>query len=404
MRSFYLALGLLLTGFGAVAQAIRAPRAAYRSAAHPVAAARPTAQDVPREALRQVWKNTAWFDTTRIRYTRYDAAGRNLALTTEERVNAAWNVRSSRTQTYNAQGQDVIDTLFSGLGNPLFAFRRVYTPAGRPDTLTVRFRIGNVWRYSSRDAYTYDANGYPLRLLWQGNSGGWYNQTQFLYTTDPQGRVVVDEEQTWNSNTASWLPSTRLTYTYTAADSIATAEYAEWRAGAYAARGRSRARYNAQNQLDSIYNEPYDTLQATYRLGGVTTYTYDATGNRTVELIRNGPTVATQVNTARRLFTYAPLGRVHPAAVLTGLGVAPNPAHGTATLHYELPPLTDGRPVEIDLLDVLGRSVAGVAPAPVRYAAGPHRVPLALGAVAPGVYLVRVRTATTARQLRLVVQ
>ncbi len=65
--------------------------------------------------------------------------------------------------------------------------------------------------------------------------------------------------------------------------------------------------------------------------------------------------------------------------------VAPNPARGAARL-----PLTldADATVEAAVYDALGRRVAVVSDGPL--AAGAHAIPLEAGALAPGVYVVRV--------------
>jgi photosystem II stability/assembly factor-like uncharacterized protein len=84
-----------------------------------------------------------------------------------------------------------------------------------------------------------------------------------------------------------------------------------------------------------------------------------------------------------------------PAA--SGLAVRPNPARDRAVLH--LAPRAAGR-VDVEVLDALGRRVRTVT---ADLPAGPSALPLDVRGLAPGAYLVRVRGAGGAQQVRLTV-
>jgi len=78
-----------------------------------------------------------------------------------------------------------------------------------------------------------------------------------------------------------------------------------------------------------------------------------------------------------------------PGVENLGLAVAPNPVTGSAAaVRFEL---AASGPVSVDVVDVLGRRVATVHDGPL--VAGAHRLDVAVGSLAPGSYLVRVRTA-----------
>ena len=81
------------------------------------------------------------------------------------------------------------------------------------------------------------------------------------------------------------------------------------------------------------------------------------------------------------------------------LEVAPNPARGAVQVRYGLPRAAE---VAVEVYDVQGRRVLAVPPAP--HGAGWHAAALGAGALAPGVYAVRVRAGaeTAARMLTVV--
>ena len=79
-----------------------------------------------------------------------------------------------------------------------------------------------------------------------------------------------------------------------------------------------------------------------------------------------------------------------------GLRVSPNPAGRRATVAFSLPAAGTAT---VDVLDAVGRRV--LAAASGARSAGPHEVALDLGALAPGVYTVRVVTEAGVRSSRL---
>lgn len=81
------------------------------------------------------------------------------------------------------------------------------------------------------------------------------------------------------------------------------------------------------------------------------------------------------------------------------LSVAPNPATGRATVQYELPVAGFA---QLTVSNVLGQAVLSQPVA--REAAGPHSRELALGKLAPGVYIVQLRADSRQQTLRLVVE
>jgi hypothetical protein len=80
------------------------------------------------------------------------------------------------------------------------------------------------------------------------------------------------------------------------------------------------------------------------------------------------------------------------------VAVHPNPVRGTASLVVTLP---EAGSVAVAVFDALGRRVWDAAP--VRLEAGSHAVPLDVGGLPPGVYLVRVTAGGAAPVTRRVV-
>ena len=87
-------------------------------------------------------------------------------------------------------------------------------------------------------------------------------------------------------------------------------------------------------------------------------------------------------------------------AAAVGLGVYPNPVAGVSSVSYRVP--TAGTPVQVELLDLLGRRVRLLDSGPK--AAGSHATPLSTGFEAAGTYLVRVQVGDDVATSRVVLQ
>jgi hypothetical protein len=97
-----------------------------------------------------------------------------------------------------------------------------------------------------------------------------------------------------------------------------------------------------------------------------------------VNVTRTGVFACTPAQASRSLATGA------PGAVAVE-GAAPNPVRSRASVRFALP---DVGPARLALLDLLGREVALLADG--EFAEGEHAVPLEVGALASGLYLVRL--------------
>ena len=87
-----------------------------------------------------------------------------------------------------------------------------------------------------------------------------------------------------------------------------------------------------------------------------------------------------------------------PAELSSALSAYPNPTAARATVAFDLADVSD---VTVDVVDLLGRRVALLADGP--QAAGPVRLAVDTAGLTPGLYVVRVRTATGVAATRLTV-
>ncbi len=415
LRRGLLTLASLTATLAATAQTplARAPhptRERYFSTHHPVAARPTTAQDQLTQALTQYWGGGMYYDSTRLLYPRYNAAGQTLERVTEDRVGrTSWVMRQRRTVQY-INGRDVNDTIFSNLNRPLFAIKRTYTAVGKPDTVYTRFSpTATTWRNSRRDWIVYDINNFKAEEYqqdWLFTS--YINTGRYLFTTDGQGRVVTEEFQQTDLSGANYLNTTLSTLTYPGtSDSLGTAIVSAWSdvTNSYSElQNRYRNVYKTGMLLDSVYAEQYNATNSSWDLQAITTYTYDNRQNRLSETVKTGTSLATMAPYLRRLYTYRIITGTPAESPVTdaGLTLAPNPAtaNGIATLRYTLAtPAT----VTVELLDLLGRRVATPALRTTQ-TAGNQAVAVDLRGLSAGLYVARLTTGNTHQQVKLVVQ
>ncbi|MCI1189407.1 T9SS type A sorting domain-containing protein [Hymenobacter sp. DH14] len=97
-------------------------------------------------------------------------------------------------------------------------------------------------------------------------------------------------------------------------------------------------------------------------------------------------------------FTVAAAAKSSNDAILK-MALAPNPASGSLRVAYELPAASNA---VIEVQNLLGQRVQALAP--VFQAAGAREQQLSLAGVAPGIYLVQLKTADLTQTTRLVVE
>lgn len=410
MRKFALLSALLLgITLGSASAQTNGRRGERTTAPISAASSRPsTSQDQLTLVLTKAWVGGAWRDTSRTRYTTYDAVGNLRVRVTESRTGATWTPINQRRFTFNGQRKVTNDTLFSynattGIYRPLIATYRTYTAAGKIDSVVRLWRPGAAWGYYSRDIFAYDANDFPQQELWQSFVGGWLNDAQFLFITDARGNIINEEYQPSNFSGTGWLEGSLSERIFDTNDSLLTQTVSEWDTLTlnYELSSRTRVRYGSLGLVDSAYFENYDRTSNTWQLAEVWTYAYDSRQNRTEWLRQLGTSLGSLTNFQRVVYSWTIVtGRPDEVLAATAPTLAPNPTAGFATLRYDL---TSPSTVSVEVLDNLGRRVSLPLTATAQRA-GSHEVQLDVRALPAGLYVARLRAGTATRQLKLVVQ
>ncbi|KAA9331485.1 T9SS type A sorting domain-containing protein [Hymenobacter busanensis] len=360
---------------------------------------------------KQQYRNSAWLDTLRFTYLRFNAA--NLPMR-EVRENAptrgaAFRLLRQENYQYNAAGKKTSDSTFvynNGTLNtaPSLVVTFTYNSQGLLAQELQQVSVAGTLRPYGRDTYTYNAQGQNTRILGESYFGSsWLADYQELFTYNAQGKVSSDEFQVADASGSTFSPFLKDIFTYNAQGLVATDLQQQFVNGAYADAFRVTNTYNATTNLLTSY-----VLE---RAVGIITppnwqpyargfETYDADLNLTQELTqqyRNGA----YADDERYLYTYQRILATAPGRALQAdLAVYPNPTAEAPIATYRLPA---AQVVTVELLDALGRVVA-MPIARQAQAAGGQRVALP-GALPAGLYTVRVRTAEgRSQQTKLVVQ
>lgn len=404
MRKPLLFVLLAGTAFAAVAQTTPDPtQLGLAIARHEVSAANPlklltTTTRLVRQ-LDQEYYHGAWADTLRTTYSRFTPASNARSVLQEQaRAKAGTPFQSTSLTRYtiNAAEQTTLDTTYTypvgGSAAPSTNQVYRYNAQGRLAQVVQQQRVGSAWRDYFRTTYTYNAAGQPTGWLNESDysGAGLANTSQVTLTYNAQGLVTLYDYQYWSAATSSFGPDYKSQYTYDAAGRLLTQQSQHYLFGSFRDFVRAFFTYNPAGQLQTVNSDYFNG--AAWQADALEQYSYDADGNRT-QYVRQRPagfgTPVTYANEYRILYTYAQVTatqRAQNGAI--GLAVAPNPGTGaTAALYYQLPAAA---PVSVEVCDLLGRHVA-TALAAESQAVGAHRVALAGVALAPGLYLVRLR-------------
>lgn len=365
------------------------------------------------EFLRRAWRDGAWADDLRVRFT-YDAAG-----VPQEWVLARWDTTAWVQQQ-----------------------RRVYAhdARGRLVEETDQVRDGDSWRNVERSLLAYDQRGNLVeQVLQRWEAAAWINDLRLLNTfgaddrreraqidrwiegrwePEEQDRLVYDargnlvERRLLRWNGSDWVGRVREYTVYNEADQPTETVRQVWTGSewvpclscrrsqfAYDRRGRlveEQVQYWIGQWVD-LAREHYvvdtrghaverivQSRSATLWLNTERTrYAYDVRG-REVERI-NELWLGDWVHRYQDLSTYAAGGPSLPEAPRLS-GPYPNPFTRTTVIPYFLP---EPQPVTLTVYDLLGREVARLADAP--QAPGAHEVLFDATGLAAGTYLCRLQ-------------
>jgi len=257
-------------------------------------------------------------------------------------------------------------------------FRGTYTyESGRLTQAHYEAWTGSGWETDDLETYEYDEAGRVVKAEWV------FWQQRILIDYNAEGRMLTWTEQ---SGYDGWETYMMIEYAYGSSGlpSELVIHYAFYKdgLGPYA-----RLRYGYEGGLfQSVETDYYysDSWELSYR----ETLARDAQSRPTERL---GQTYWDGVwhNNARVTYGYdAPTStEATPFAVVLGLQVAPNPAHGSTALLFDLATPAD---VRIALFDVLGRRVQQVYEGELP--SGSQRTALDISSLSSGVYVVRVET------------
>ena len=364
--------------------------------AHAGPAGRVTASQL-QELLVQDWDGGVWVDYLRQTALRYATPTLPAAIRTDRKNGTAWVLNTVHRYRYTSAGEILTDTTDQYLQAPYGAYTASINTFNTPSQVRLEWtKVRNgfnptaPWDSIQRESHSYNAAGQRIQALSELYTGGYFSATtRRLWSYNALGQVAVFEIQR-SSGSATWEPFQRFTYTYNASGKVRQyiAETA-FGSSTYSNSGRYTHGFDAQGREAVLTSETWDANNA-WGPAGQTLYAYAANGDPSTATSQLwNPGASAYQNFKRAVFTYAQATatqRAQNAAI--ALAVAPNPGSGAeAALYYQLP---TAAPVSVEVCDQLGRCVA-TALAAESQAAGAHHVALANVALAPGLYLVRLR-------------
>ena len=350
------------------------------------------------EVLIQNWTGSVWTDLARQTYLRYVLPTRPGTIQIDRKNGTAWAINSAHRYRYTSAGEILSDTTDQYQQAPYGAYFASINTFNTPSQVRWEwYKTRNPasttapWDSLKRNSHSYNAAGQRTQVLEEFYIGGSLSATaRRLWSYNALGQVSVYELQSTNGPT-SWGPLQRFSYTYNAAGKLqqSITEDGQVNANTYVNSARNTMSFDAQGRESVLTTETWGSNNA-WALASQTLYAYAANGDpSTATLQAWNPNTSAFQNYQRAVYTYAQVTatqRAQNAAI--GLAVAPNPGTGATTaLYYQLPVAA---PVSVEVCDLMGRRVA-TALAPESQSAGAHRLPLAGVALAPGLYLVRLR-------------
>lgn len=206
-----------------------------------------------------------WYNRNRYTFT-YNAAGLNTVALTESWVNHLGIYRNAYLQTYTYNNSGILtdallqtwDTANNNWVNYTHYVITVNAQNQTTDYLYQEWNTGtNNWANMTRStAYVYNANGKLLEYFTQQYTGGWQNQTKYIYTRNAQDDITVFTVQNWNTGTTTWDNFSKTEYLYDIYGDNTAIYSSTWSAGAWVPTGQNQITYNGAHKetLKIMYN------------------------------------------------------------------------------------------------------------------------------------------------------
>ncbi|WP_321426105.1 T9SS type A sorting domain-containing protein [uncultured Bacteroides sp.] len=174
----------------------------------------------------------------------------------------------------------------------------------------------NDWVKSTKDEYTYDANGkwtVGVYYNWNDTTKVWVRDTKDEYTYNANGKWATDVNSKWNKTSSQWVNNTKEEFTYDANGYFTQILISDWNAttSQWVKASKEEFTYNASGYYTQILISDWDVTTSQWVASMKYVYTYDANGKNTLMLASSWDTVTSQwVNFMKYEFTYNASGKM----------------------------------------------------------------------------------------------
>ncbi|MEO8147676.1 MAG: T9SS type A sorting domain-containing protein [Bacteroidia bacterium] len=319
--------------------------------------------------IGSIWNGNSW-DNSYMSLSAYDANNNVTSFIFQTWINGnAWENASHDLNTYDANNNKTITVSQEWNGanwEDAYQYLNTFNANNQVTTRLSQIWIG-IWENTSQSTYTYDINNYLVNVFIQSwNGSGWDTTSQMLNSYDANNNVISVVHQNWNGT--GWNNGDQYLSTYDPNNNLVSGAFSTWNAG----------------------SASWDTLFRFFE-------TYDSNNNDVSEITQNWDGT-NWINADSVYIYYSQVLNFIPTLEnpLLGFSFYPNPAGGTVTFNFGS---TKSENCEVTFSDLMGRVINKQQ---LSVTEDEREYKLDISSLAPGIYLMNLKTTSGSKVMRVV--